>query len=488
MIAASGTGSGKTTVTLALLAALKKRGLSPRAFKVGPDPLDSGLHVGLLTPVPSPLIPNPGRNLDGWLHGRDNCRAIAERGMAPVRDETTMVAVIEGVMGLFDGADPETESGSSAEMAKWLNLPVLLVLNARGAGRTLAAIARGLAAFDPALRILGILCNNTGSPRHEEILRRAFAASCPDIPLLGCLPREDAIVLPSRHLGLHAAGEGAITPELEDALREWAERHIHMDALLRAVGLPEEVPAAAGPATIPPVIPLRDDNTSPALPSPLPPETRPPLRLGVSCDEALFFLAEDNLYRLREAGAELAFFSPLHDRDLPPGLDGLYLCGGYPELHAEALSRNSGMLEAVRSFAASGRPLWAAGGGFLYLLESFTTRRMAGVFPGHASLEPGLQALGYREIQLTGSTLFGPPGTRLRANEFRYSRLPSFAEHCPAAFEARDRQGRVIEPAGFTLPGNPDVLGTFLHIHLASNPGAAHAFTSRMAAKREKSQ
>ncbi|MDL2271997.1 cobyrinate a,c-diamide synthase [Desulfovibrio sp. OttesenSCG-928-I05] len=489
VVAASGTGSGKTTLTMALLAALVRRGLSPRPFKVGPDPLDSGLHAGVVTPVHSARIPNPGRNLDGWLFGKEMCRAIFERGMASADDRA--VAVVEGVMGIFDGADAVAESGSTAEMAKWLNLPVLLILNAQGAGRTIAALVKGLIAFDPDVNYLGIVCNNVGSARHEAGLRRTLDALCPDIPLLGCFPRNEHISLPSRHLGLRAAHEGILMPAFQNNLVDWAERNMDIELLLEKIGVPGSCPPGSIPAAPLENIPLSGGTVSPPLRA-----LETPVRLGVSCDEALYFLTEDNLYQLRAAGAELVFFSPLHDTALPPDLDGLYLCGGYPELHAETLSQNSGMLCALRDFAASGRPVWAAGGGFLYLLSSFTAPSsaandsfmpfsMAGIFEGHASLEMRLQALGYREIHMKKAGLFGPEGTALRGNEFRYSRLLAIAEHYPTIFEALDRQGQSVGAEGFTLPDNPNVLGTFMHIHLGGTPGAAEHFVSHLvAAKR----
>lgn len=477
---------------MALLAALVRRGLSPRPFKIGPDPLDSGLHAGVVTPVDSARHPNPGRNLDGWLFGKDTCRAIFERGVAPVDagsgSGAIPVAVVEGVMGIFDGADPVTESGSTAEMAKWLNLPVLLILNAKGAGRTIAALAKGLTSFDPAVTYLGIVCNNVGSARHEAALRSTLAALCPEIPLLGCFPRNEHIALPSRHLGLRAAHEGILQPAFQNRLVDWVERNLDIDLLLEKIGVTVSCPPGSSPAVPLENIPLTGAAVSPPLRA-----LETPVRLGVSCDEAFYFLSEDNLYQLRAAGAELVFFSPLHDETLPPNLDGLYICGGYPELHADTLSSNSGMLHAIHDFAASGRPVWAAGGGFLYLLSSFNAPpaetsetnqpfSMAGIFEGHATLEIRLQALGYREIHLKEEGLFGPAGTVLRGNEFRYSRLLAIAEHHPTVFEALDRQGQSIGAEGFTLPGNPNVLGTFLHIHLGGTPGAAEHFVSRLVA------
>lgn len=481
LIAGTRSGCGKTSVSLGIMAALARRGLDVRPFKAGPDFIDPLHHAA--------AVGRASQNLDGWMLSRQCVRSIFARG---VRGGD--VAVLEGVMGLFDGASGRSESGSSAELAKWLGLPVLLVADAASLARSAAAMVSGYARFDPELRFAGVVLNRVGSPRHEELLREALE-SVPELPLLGCLPRTADLELPSRHLGLvtpdfpqPGTGKPAASGKRNwDAgqeweagvygrLADWIEAHLDLDTLL--TGLP-------GLRLAPP-----DPETEDAPHS-------GKVRLGVARDAAFCFCYAENLRLLERAGAEIVFFSPLHDADLPPNLYGLYLPGGYPELYARTLEGNIAMRRSVQAFCASGRPVYAECGGFLYLLASLegaqdgsdvaaaagTGRRewaMCGIYPGGAAMRGRFRALGYREVRLTQDTPLGRAGEMARGHEFHYSELlgdPGGQN----AYAVADRLGRSVDAGGWLAGPRGNVLGSYVHLHFGSNPALAEAFIAACA-------
>jgi cobyrinic acid a,c-diamide synthase len=449
VVAGGSSGSGKTTVAVALVAALRARGLAVAPFKCGPDYLD-----------PTWLARAAGRpcqSLDGWMMGREACLdalARAARGAD--------VAVIEGVMGLFDGASPTSPEGSTAELARWLEAPVVAVLDASGTARTLAALAAGLDRFEPGTRLAAVVANRVGSRGHLDLLRAAVAAP----PLAGGLPAEPSLAFPERHLGLRAA-DAEVLPEA--TLAAWgrlAEGWLDLDALLAL--------ARAAPPLAPPALAL-------ALAAP---PAAPRCAIGVAADEAFHFYYEENLARLEALGARLVRFSPLRDRALPP-VDGLYLGGGYPELHAAALAANGAMREAVRAFAASGRPVYAECGGLMYLASALRTldgalHPMAGALPGVAVMHEQLAALGYAEVETTAPSPLGPAGLRLRGHQFRYSTLEVPAE-VARVYAVRRRRGGPAEREGYAAGG---LLASYVHLHFASCPAAAEGLVAACAAAR----
>lgn len=325
-------GCGKTSVTLGLLRALCRRGLRVQPFKVGPDFIDPGLHAA--------AAGRESHNLDTWMMPEAAVRALFAR-----HAHDADVAVVEGVMGLFDGRSGADEAGSTAHLAKLLGLPALLVADASSQARSMAALVQGFARFDPGLRLAGVALNRVASPRHAALLREALEAAG-DAPLVGLLPREASIGLGSRHLGLVTAEDTQALDARLDALADWVEQGMDIDALLAAL------PDVALTAT---------EDAEPPCP--------PQARIGVARDSAFCFLYAENLRLLEAAGAELVFFSPLADAALPPDLHGLYLPGGYPELAAAELAANAAMRAAVRDFCASGRVVWAECGGYMYLLD-----------------------------------------------------------------------------------------------------------------------
>ena len=437
VVAGTASGIGKTSVMVGLTRALRQRGLRVAVFKCGPDYLDPTYHVR--------ASGNTCHNLDGWMMGRDAVIGTFARACAGAD-----IALIEGVMGLFDGASPTREEGSTAEMAKWLDTPVMLVVDVSGMARTVAAIARGVAAFDPELRLAGIFCNRVGSRGHLDILRRALI----DLPVLGALPSKPALTFPERHLGLRTADEQAvpdsILSELGRVTGEWCD----LDAILTV--------AHAAPLVSCQLSPKADAASSSRC------------RIGVAFDEAFHFYYEYNLHLLKSLGAELVYFSPISDPGLPD-VNGLYIGGGYPEIHARALSANVSMREQISAFAADGGTIYAECGGLMYLCDSIKTLDgqhlpMAGVIPAHAVMHERLQALGYVEVDTQAVSALGPAGLRFRGHQFRYSELQPLKDRIDCAYRVvRRRDGQVVSE-GYTVK---NTLASYVHAHWASNPTIA---------------
>jgi cobyrinic acid a,c-diamide synthase len=438
IIAAPSSGCGKTTVTLALLAALRRRGLPVAPFKVGPDFIDPGHHTA--------VCGRPSRNLDGWMCGESGVRETFARGCAGAE-----VAVVEGVMGLFDGAASDSDAGSTAEIARWLGGRILLVVDARSQARSAAALVQGFSRFDPRLEFAGVIFNRVGSARHAELLRDALA-SVPGLPpLLGCLPREAGLALPERHLGLVTAGETSPDETFSERLADWLEGHVDLDGL---VGQRGQVLTFDRP--------VKGQNLTPRV------------RIAVARDEAFCFCYPENLELLQAAGAEIVPFSPLHDPALPAGIDGLYLPGGYPELHAERLAQNESLLREIREAATTGLPVYAECGGFMLLAESIDGRSMAGVFPARSLMLTKRKALGYREVTLMADSPLGPVGTVTRGHEFHYSEM-ELPEAVARTYRLR-RPGD--EDLGFEGYRVHNVLGSYVHLHFGSNPQVAANFVN----------
>ncbi len=436
VIAATGSGVGKTTATVSLLAALRARGLKVAAFKCGPDYLDPTYHrraAGVTS-----------HNLDGWMMGRDAVLATfarASRGFD--------LAVIEGMMGLFDSATPTGDEGSTAEIAKWLEAPVLLVTDASGMARSIAAMAAGYAHFDPALRVAGVICNRVGSRGHLDMLRMAST----EVPVVGGLPSDSELAFPERHLGLRSADEVAVPQRLFDAWGKVASEWLDLDAIVSM--------ASSAPAV------LLDEVTPGRI-------TNPRCRIGIAWDDAFHFYYEDNMRRLEECGAQLVRFSPSLDAKLPE-VDGLYFGGGYPEILARELSNNHRMIDAIRRFADSNRPVYAECGGLMYLSAGIRTLDgetfpMVGLIRGIAVMSPKLQALGYVEVETRAPSMLGPTGTRFRGHQFRYSTM----EHgeAPHLYGVRPKWGAVFEE-GYA---HANVVASYVHAHWASNPSIAKSF------------
>ncbi len=457
LIGGTSSGCGKTTATLGLMAALVRQGLFVQGFKVGPDYIDPGLHR-LVTGRPS-------WNLDSWMGGRRSVIATFSRVMAGNvwgAEGVPDIGVVEGVMGLFDGSGGMDDRGSSAEIAAWLDIPVVLVVNARGLARSIAALVKGFASMRADLRLGGVIATRVGSRNHADMLHEAMESACPGIPLLACLPLDEGVARPSRHLGLVTAEDSPLPLGRQEALAEWFSANADIGACIAL---------AQGSGA------WCETNATRRLPPPR-------ARIAVARDEAFCFVYPAFLDALERAGAELIFFSPLHDAAVPD-CDGIWLPGGYPELHAAKLSANTGMVRSLRTMAEK-VPVHGECGGYVWLLESLdvdgTLYPMSGCLPGTARLGSRRAALGYRTVRLCGDHPLGAQGTRLRGHEFHYSQLldaPDKAGVEPlwTVFERRDRE------LGNEGMRRGKVSGTWVHVHPDSDPEMAERFVQACAAR-----
>jgi cobyrinic acid a,c-diamide synthase len=452
IVAGTHSGVGKTSVSLALVAAFRRKGLRVQTFKVGPDFLD-----------PSYLALASGRpcyNLDGWMSGRDYVGQLFTRAS---RDAE--ISVIEGVMGLFDGADPVTAEGSTAEIARWLEAPVILVASAHGLARSFAAMVKGYASLEPDLNVAGVIANQCGSRKHGEWISRSLAASSQP-PLLGAIPRGIFPKLPSRHLGLVTADRENLSPSVLDALADALELHVSTEGILRLA------------------------RSAPPLKTSLPERTAvsKQVRIGVARDEAFHFYYQDLFDELEIQGCELIPFSPIVDRRLPEPCHGLYIGGGYPEEHAEALSANESMLAEIREFAASGRPVYAECGGLMYLSQGLTTLDgnkypLVGLLPAATRMLERKKVLGYVEVTLRDHSLWGSKDTLFRGHEFHYSEMtadPAGQQGWRALYSLKGRKAENVRGEGFQREG---VLASYVHLHLAPCPEAVKTFIAHCGVK-----
>jgi cobyrinic acid a,c-diamide synthase len=439
VLAAPSSGSGKTTVATGLMAALAARGLAVSPHKVGPDYIDPGYHT-LATG-------RPGRNLDPFLCGEERLAPLLLHGAAGAD-----IAVVEGVMGLFDGAAGRGEFASTAHVAKVLRAPVVLVVDASSQSRSVAALVHGFASWDPEVRLAGVILNRVGSDRHEEMLREALEQGG-GVPVLGAIRRSAAVATPSRHLGLIPAVERDA-----DALRavrdmgELVRTGVDLDALLAL--------ARSAP-------PLADAPWDPhaeiaALGGPVP--GRPVVALASGA--AFSFSYAENAELLAAAGAEVAPFDPLRDEKLPERTSALVIGGGFPEVYAAQLSANAALRESVRALAASGAPLVAECAGLLYLGRSLDGAPMCGVLDAEARMTERL-TLGYREAVALSDSPVAAAGARINGHEFHRTATAPEAGPAPA-WGWRTPSGPRTE--GFTTAR---LHASYLHLHWAGTPGTA---------------
>ncbi len=428
VISALMTGAGKTTVSLGLLAALRKRGIAVQPFKIGPDFIDPGLHriaAGVVS-----------HNLDGWMVSREANRELFAQAAAGCD-----FAVVEGMMGLFDGFDGTSESGSTAEMAKWLGLPVILVIDAQALGRSAAALVRGARDFDPEVKIAGIIFNRVAGEGHFTILSDAVK----DMPILGWLPLEPSIVLPERHLGL-VTGEEELAVSRIRAIGDWFEQHIDVDLILKL-----------GPR-------FKTHYYMPAKHVVAGFNPRSDLRIALAHDKAFSFYYEANRLALEASGAKIIEFSPLNDSEMPMA-DFLYIGGGYPELYSRELEANTTMRSSIRHYIESGGRFYAECGGLMYLAESIDGSRMTGILPIRIEMTGRLVDFGYCELETNVDSILGPAATTARGHQFHYSRVVG---EPGSLYTVRQGSRKYFE--GFVLPNG---VASYVHLHFLSNPALA---------------
>ncbi|CAN5525629.1 cobyrinate a,c-diamide synthase [soil metagenome] len=452
VVAGTHSGAGKTSVATGLAAALVAAGHRVATAKVGPDFIDPGYHAV--------ATGRPGRNLDAWMSGAAAVPALAERAAGDAD-----VLVVEGVMGLFDGAasavpgaiDPVRDDASTAHVARALAAPVVLVVDAASMSRSVAAIVAGFVGFDPEVRVAGVILNRVGSDGHERLLRDAIEPL--GVPVLGVLRRDDAFAWRDRHLGLVPVVEQrAEVAESVARLAAAVAAGCDLEAVVRL--------ARTAPATV--------------AGSPLRPTERvvegggPPLRIAVAGGSAFSFSYPDNLERLSETGAEVVPFDPLTDPALPDDVAGLVVGGGFPEVFGAALADNAPLLADVAARVRVGLPTWAECGGLLWLARSLDGHEMAGVIDADGVMTDRL-SLGYRTATALVDTPIGPAGTELRGHEFHYSQLTPAG----AALHLEGRFGR-----GEAGHASPTVLASYLHVHLGADPAPAEHFVRTCVAAR----
>jgi cobyrinic acid a,c-diamide synthase len=461
LVCGTHSGCGKTTVTLGLLAALRARGLSVQPFKVGPDFIDPGLHTL--------IAGKQSRNLDGWMLSRRWNEELFRRLL-----KGSDVGLIEGVMGLFDGYEGQSESGSSAEMAKWLDVPAVLVVDARSMARSVAALIYGFKRFDPALNFAGVIFNQIGGEGHLKYLKEAVASACPEVAVLGGIPREDRVRIPERHLGLVTADEMRLDAGWQKTLAKLMEKRLDIDLLLEKTRYSmqtEPRPLTSDLTTGLPGLRLAERGDTGCGASP--PE------IAVARDAAFCFYYPDNLELLEKAGARLRFFSPVCGETLPETCSGAYLGGGYPELFAKAISENAGFLNSLRERAGLRMPIYAECGGLMTLGRFIDTiegekYNMAGILPFGTRMLPRRKALGYTEVVLRRQCLLGGPGRVIRGHEFHYSENSKLE----FAYDLRGRKHEAARTEGYQAGS---VLASYIHLHWGSAPEAAGQFVSHCA-------
>lgn len=453
LLAAPMSGSGKTTITAGLIAALTARGLTVAPFKCGPDYIDPGYHALAA-----------GRacfNLDAWLTPPDQIAGILAR-----RSAGADLAIIEGVMGLFDGYSGDDDTGSSAHIARLTSTPVVVVLDARAMARTAAALIAGLRDFDRRLTIAGVILNRVGSPRHARMVQDAVEGSA-GVPVLGFLQRDDTLALPERHLGLIPVAEPGRWQAWLNEVRVRIEATIDLE---RIVALARAAPSLdEGAITLPPLERVASGK-APVI--------------AVARDEAFSFLYEDNLDLLRAAGADTAFFSPLRDTTLPDETAAIYLCGGFPELYAEALSANRALMRAIRAAIDAGTPVYAECGGLMYLTQAITnaegrTFPMVGALGGRSVMTPRL-TLGYRTARAECDTWLWRKGEMLRGHEFHYSAWEDRPECLTWLYTCLPDAMRPTAFAEGAVIYN--TLASYIHVHFLACPQAAQRFVAAAAA------
>jgi cobyrinic acid a,c-diamide synthase len=444
-------------------------------FKVGPDFIDPG-HHGKITGKTS-------FNLDSWMLSKEyNTKLFIEK------TKESDIAVIEGVMGLFDGYDALTETGSTAQMAKWLGLPVVLVINAGGMARSAAAIVKGFEEFDSDLKIAGVIFSKTGSIRHYEYLKKSVEQNC-KTKCLGFMPKNENVIMPERHLGLVTADEFDINSKFLLSLVSMVEDHIDMPSLINSLdsfkmdsfkldtfkSVKNNKPIKKEPDIF-----VRSQNYTATI--------------AVARDKAFCFYYQDNLDILRKFGAKIIEFSPLNGEKLPKDIDGIYLGGGYPEVFARQLSENRTLLCEIKKESKAGMPIYGECGGFMSLCNKLYAPNatdetleysMSECFNFSVKMSKRLRSLGYREITFKEDCIIGKKGEKARGHEFHYSSLINFGENPDDNFgensennvhniyKVTSRAGQNISLQGFKVA---NTLGSYLHIHFGSNENCARQF------------
>ena len=449
VVAGTGSGAGKTTVSLGLVGAFRRRGRTVQTFKAGPDFVDCAYLAHASR--------RPCRNLDSWMLGRHGVVHSFAHGV-----QEADCAVVEGTMGIFDGHGRGTGEGtvagsfpgSTAELARLIGAPAVLVVDVSSSAETAAAVALGVRRLDPALDLIGVVLNNVPSAYRRRVVEDAVWESA-GLPVLGALPRMPNVQIPEVRTGLLPVTQNANVDPALDELSRAVERHCDLDLI-------ERLMARARPVS------------APSRPRPGP-AGGAPVRVGVAFDDAFCFYYAENLELLEEAGAEVVTFSPLEDRLLPRDLDAVYMGGGVSEMFVPRLAANHSFIDSLRRAHARRVPIYAECGGLLYCARTLHTsdgnvHSMAALLPVDVALEAGLLHTGYRELRIAADGILGAEGTTLRGHEFHFARLLAGAQPGSHAYSVHDVEGEPLGPEGWTTP---NLLASLVHVHFGQDPGLA---------------
>ncbi|WP_209123210.1 cobyrinate a,c-diamide synthase [Alkalihalobacillus sp. BA299] len=454
VIAGTNSGVGKTTLTIGLMAAFKRKGLTVQGFKCGPDYIDPSYHTA--------VTGRHSRNVDSWMLDHDIVNDIFVEA-----SQGADLSMIEGVMGFYDGKSPKSNVGSTAEISLLLQAPVILVVNIASMARSAAAIVKGYQMLDPNVNIAGVILNQAGSKGHFELCKTAVEQEC-DVPVVGYLLKGDGLTIPERHLGLIPAIERGELDEFFYELGDVVADRIDLEELLR---ISEQGPALELKTDLF----LKQD------------EGERKVKIAVAYDSAFNFYYRENFKLLERAGAELVFFSPLAGETLPIGVDGLYIGGGFPEEFAKELSENDQAKLDIRNAISNGLPTFAECGGFMYLTEFMANRQgetfpMVGMIPGKVKMQERLAALGYRQVTAIDETFLLKKNEEARGHEFHYSIFES-DEELPKAHYIKALRGEKEE--GYKTD---NLVAGYTHIHFASNPQIAVSFVDKCLQYKEKNK
>lgn len=444
VIAGTGSGVGKTTFTIGLMEALKRRGLTVQGFKCGPDYIDPTYHTA--------VTGRTSRNLDSWMLEGDTVLDILHRGSSDAD-----ISIMEGVMGFYDGKNPLSDSGSTAEISILTESPVLLIVNCASMARSAAAIVKGFQSLSDQVNIVGVIANRVGSEGHYKLVKAAIEQEC-EIPVVGYMKREADIEIPERHLGLIPSIErGELTPFFEK-LGDLIEETVDLERVLQL---------AEAPPIKTPVDSIFNKRTMKRF------------KIAIAKDAAFNFYYAENLELLEAYGAELVYFSPLKGETLPVGVNGLYIGGGFPEEFASLLAEQKHVMDSIKTAILDGLPTLAECGGFMYLTQSITTTDgqsypTVGVIPGEVTMQNKLAALGYRTITGSAGNYLLPDGIEAKGHEFHYSTYQAHSDH-PFAYETVGMRGKKQE--GYIA--NCLIAG-YTHFHFASCPKMVENWIAKM--------
>lgn len=460
VIAGTHSGVGKTTIATGLMAALRAMGLKVQGFKVGPDYIDPSYHTR--------ATGRPSRNLDTWLVGEEGVKELFQRSAAGCD-----IAVIEGVMGMFDGFGGTSELGSTAHVAKLLKAPVVLVVNAKSMSRSIAAIVKGYSEMDREAEVKGVLLNRVSSARHAQLLGEAIS-EYNHLPTVGELRADAVLPWPERHLGLVPMAEKSSSDQVFDDLASTIKESVDLQAILQI---------ARSAAPLNPVEPrLFGQEAS------LNQVNKQPVKIGYAWDEAFNFYYQDSLDLLTHYGAQLVQVSPLHDSSLPSDLDGLFIGGGFPELYLKGLGDNLGFISQLKTYHAEGLPIYCECGGLMYLTEQIVdfggeSYPMAGIVPGTCQMQKKLAALGYYQGHTQTASILGPANTAVKGHEFHYSSLQQIPADFPWVYQLNKGGDTPLRTEGYC---RDNLLAGYLHMHFAGNPGLAKGFVNSCRAYKER--